>query len=143
MYLAANARETPPITILEVAEQFKIPNNHLVKVTGRLAKQGLVLATRGRAGGLKLAVLPHQIKLGEALTVLEGHNELINCEQLACNLAGGCALKYVLDKSLESFYESLNQYTLADVIKGNIGKKISAMQTEYVAIHQKVKETIA
>ncbi|HAV37025.1 MAG TPA: BadM/Rrf2 family transcriptional regulator, partial [Massilia sp.] len=54
------AGERPhPVTVAEIATQFDLPLNHLVKVVGHLARAGWVRATRGRNGGLRLAADPH------------------------------------------------------------------------------------
>ena len=48
---------TQPVTVAEIAKQFDIPQNHLVKVVAEMAKIGWIKSTRGRNGGLRLAVL--------------------------------------------------------------------------------------
>ena len=74
MYLSKHDRTTP-ITIAEIAGQFEIPHNHLIKVANRLGKLGLVKALRGRNGGLVLAVVLTLVvalhELGHALGI--GH----------------------------------------------------------------------
>ena len=53
MYLARESR-SPSVTVAEVATQFDVPHNHLVKVVGMLARIGWVDAVRGRNGGISL-----------------------------------------------------------------------------------------
>lgn len=135
MYLAREPRETPVVTIAEVSGQFNIPRNHLVKVAGRLAKYGCIEAIRGRAGGVRLAIDPSMLQLGDVIQALEGKKELINCEQLECRLSKGCGLRNALNKAHDAFYVALNEYSLADILDGNTGQEISRMHKGYFAFH--------
>ncbi len=127
IYLAP-ARETRTlVTVAEIAAQFDIPVNHLVKVVGQLARTGWVQATRGRAGGLRLNVAPGSLKIGDVLRELEGNTELINCDAQACALRLDCGLRDALRVGMNAFYEAMNAYTLADVVSGGTGEKIVRM----------------
>lgn len=132
MYLAAEQRELPSITVAEVAKQFDIPRNHLVKVTGLLAKHGYVTASRGRAGGIRLAQAPECILIGETVRILEGKSEVIPCEALQCSLRQNCKLRGALDKALNAFYEMLDSYTLADIIQGQSTTQIIQLQASFL-----------
>lgn len=136
MYLAQEQREEPNITLAEVSSQFSIPRNHLVKVAGKLIKNGWIEAIRGRSGGLRLAINPANIHLGQVLRVLEGHAGVINCEKLDCKLAGVCELKHALENAYDAFFNVLNTYTLADVTQGLAGQEIINMQKGFMAIYR-------
>ena len=135
MYLAQEQRESPAITLAEVSSQFVIPRNHLAKVAGKLVKGGWVEAIRGRSGGLRLAMKPADIRLGQVLRLLEGHAEVIDCEKLRCKLNKACELKLALASAYEAFYQVLDQHTLADVTHGLAGKEIVRMQKGFMAIY--------
>jgi Rrf2 family transcriptional regulator, nitric oxide-sensitive transcriptional repressor len=134
MYLAAQQRATPPVTVAEVATQFKVPRNHLVKVAGLLAKHGYITTLRGRMGGISLAREPANIQIGAVLRVLEGKNEVIACEALECGLNRGCGFRSVLKDALEDFYHKLDQYSLADITSGEPKAEIIRMQASFVRI---------
>lgn len=112
MYLAHDERPQP-ITVAEIATQFQVPHNHLVKVVGRLAKLGWVRALRGRNGGLRLGAPADAIRLGEVLRGLEGERTVVDCD--ACLLDRRCGLQHALDHALAAFYATLDGYTLAEV----------------------------
>ena len=132
MYLAAQQRITPPVTVAEVATQFCVPRNHLVKVAGLLGKHGYITTLRGRTGGISLASLPENIRIGEVLRVLEGKSELIPCEALECGLNRGCGFRNVLKSALEDFYNKLDQYSLADITSGEPKMEIIRMQANFI-----------
>jgi Rrf2 family transcriptional regulator, nitric oxide-sensitive transcriptional repressor len=135
MYLAQERRDAPAITLAEVSSQFAIPRNHLVKVAGKLIKNGWVGAKRGRAGGLWLAIDASHIGLGQVLRLLEGHVEVIDCEKLECRLKNRCELKQVLEKANAAFFDVLDQHTLADVTQGLAKAKIINMQKGFIALY--------
>jgi len=104
------------VTINEIAQQFNVPRNHLIKVVTRLNKLNWISTTRGRAGGLKLGANANQLKLGNILKELENKTSLINCNDPPCALSGRCNLKEILDHGLNKFYEEMNQYTLQNIV---------------------------
>jgi Rrf2 family nitric oxide-sensitive transcriptional repressor len=132
MYLSKNDRTTP-ITIAEIAGQFGVPHNHLIKVANRLGKLGLVKAMRGRNGGLILAMPAENIRLGDVLRGLEGDTALVNCDDPPCALGGNCLLTGALSSGLSAFYDRMNGYSLADVSTGRTEKAIVTMHRNYMA----------
>lgn len=131
MYLAKENRN-PAVTVAEVSVQFDVPHNHLVKVVGALAKLGWIKAARGRNGGISLAIEPEKLGIGVALRTLEGDTGLIDCEGLGCRLSGDCILRDALRVGLEAFYDTMNKYTLADIVGGNTGEKIVHMHRVFL-----------
>lgn len=132
MYLSKHDRAMP-ITIAEIAGQFDVPHNHLIKVANRLGKLGLVKALRGRNGGLVLALPAESIRLGDTLRGLEGDTQLVNCDEPPCALGGRCQLTGALRAGLAAFYDHMNGYTLADVAGGRTEAAIVTMHRNYMA----------
>jgi Rrf2 family nitric oxide-sensitive transcriptional repressor len=120
IYLTQPARTTP-FTISEMAEELKVSHNHLVKVVHFMGKQGWVQTTRGKGGGISLARPASEYRLGQAIKILEqntqNQNQLVDCHSMPCTLISICALKPTLDQALTVFFDYLDQYTLADMIK--------------------------
>jgi len=132
MYLAKDTR-TSPVTVAEVAQQFDVPHNHLVKVVGTLAKMGWIDAMRGRNGGIRLAADPASLGVGSILRVLEGDDEVIDCAGIGCRLSGDCRVRHVLREGVEAFYKALDAYTLSEVVTGNTGEQIVRMHKRFLA----------
>ena len=136
MYLAREPRTTS-VTVAEVAMQFDIPHNHLVKVVGAMAKRGWIDAMRGRHGGIRLAVNAGEIRIGTVLRALEGDNEAVDCEGIGCRLAGDCALRDALRRGVEAFYQAMDEYTLGQIIGGNTGEHIVKMHRSFLQENSK------
>ncbi len=138
MYLAAKDRE-PPVTATELAQQFSMPRSHVVKVVHRLGQLGWVETRRGRSGGLRLAVPPQSLLIGDVMRALEGEGGLIDCAQPPCPLQGRCLLRGALDKALAAFYRDLNQYTLADVSAKRTGQAILQLHRNFIVERDKAQ----
>lgn len=106
-----------PYTIAEIATALKVSQNHLVKIVHFMAKQGWLITTRGKGGGIRLNQDILTVQLGHIVRVLQGDVEIVECNSPPCVLRPHCGLKGILDDAVEQFYQSLDQYTVADVLK--------------------------
>jgi Rrf2 family transcriptional regulator, nitric oxide-sensitive transcriptional repressor len=107
-------------TIQEIADTYNISKNHLMKVTYDLGKLGYIETIRGRGGGIRLAVEPSKISVGEIVRHTEEDFHIVECfdkDKNMCSIAPGCELKHVLNEALQAYLAVLDKYTLADVAK--------------------------
>ena len=114
----AGTRSDRLITIEETAEVYGISRAHLMKVVNQLTRAGFLKATRGRTGGLALAKCPDKIRLSDVIRATEPDFALVECftPESNCLITPRCRLKGVLKEALNSFVETLDRYTLADLI---------------------------
>ncbi|STX81501.1 DNA-binding transcriptional regulator [Legionella busanensis] len=106
-------------TIKEITEAYAISSHHMVKIIHNLAKIGLLKTTRGKKGGILMAVEPKTINLGHLIVQLEPHLDLVPCfnkEKTNCCIAPVCKLKSILHDAQRAFMMVLERYTLADVL---------------------------
>lgn len=120
IYLAAAKETSHIITIKEVAEQYQISKNHLMKVVQELSANNHINATRGKNGGIKLNTAPENINIGQLVRSIEQGSTLVECfgKNNQCVITSSCQLKRMFAQAMESFFDCLDQYTLADLIKG-------------------------
>lgn len=130
MYLSQDLSNTI-VTIDEIATQFNVPKNHLIKVVTRLNKLNWITTTRGRNGGMKLAPNAGKLKLGDILQELENKTTLINCSEPVCALHGRCNLKEILDHGLNGFYAAMNQFTLEDIVQNKTQQAVIELHKRY------------
>ena len=128
MYLAAresgpqsgpeSGQQRRPITIQEIAAAYAISRNNLMKVVNELARNGLVVSSRGKHGGIRLATAPDRISIGRVVRQAEGASELVECFNAnnGCRITGACRLAGVLNEALDAFYSRLDGVTLADLV---------------------------
>ena len=105
-------------TIAQIARDFGISENHLVKVAHLLGREGLLLNTRGRGGGLALARPAKQINVGAVVRLAEGRDHPAECfgEDNRCSIAPVCRLAGVFEEALGAFYTVLDRHTLEDLV---------------------------
>ncbi|PWY56512.1 BadM/Rrf2 family transcriptional regulator [Legionella qingyii] len=106
-------------TIKDITEAYDISNNHMIKIIHNLSKLGLIKTIRGKNGGILMAAQPESINLGQLITQLEPHFDLVPCfnrEKANCCIAPVCKLKGVLYEAQAAFMDILGRYTLADVL---------------------------
>ncbi len=117
MYLGLRGEQLA--TIQEIAEQYGISKNHLMKLVHELGQLGYVETIRGKNGGLRLGRRPDGITVGEIVRHLEPDMALVECFQSAdvrCRIVKDCVLQNVLGEALDLFLETLDRYTLADLL---------------------------
>ena len=116
MYVALKGGQQ--CTIAEIADSYQVSKNHLMKVVQALNNQGYLIAARGKNGGLRLKDNAGNINIGELIRNTEQDFALVECFHADSNCAidSACRLKKVFNEALESFFETLDQYTLADLL---------------------------
>lgn len=137
LYLSQCGERRTPVTVAEVATQFDLPANHVVKVVGHLARAGWIEATRGRNGGIRLYADAGTLRVGSVLRELEGDAELADCEGQHCRLSRDCRLREALQIGLNAFYDAMNAYTLVDMAKGGTGDQIVRMHRSFLRTQNK------
>ena len=120
MYLAANDGHH---SITEIARQYGISKNHMMKVAQRLVAEGFVDSVRGRSGGLLLNQPADAINVGKVVRRFEDTGNFVECFE---KTSTGCVrtpvrrLPHILADSVEAFMRHLDGFTVADLIGGNI-----------------------
>ena len=119
MYLALQPERL--VTIAELARTYGVPANHLMKIVRRLAQGGLIETVRGKGGGMRLARSAASIRVGDVVRETEENMDLAECfhpAKRSCPMLPQCALQSALSTAGERFLETLNDYSLADLVAG-------------------------
>jgi Rrf2 family nitric oxide-sensitive transcriptional repressor len=106
------------LTATQMAAMLNVSENHLVKVCIRLSSIGYVKTSRGRGGGVELAILAKEIRVGDAILKLEDSFDLVECmssETGCCVLTPVCELKGLLEDAKDAFFQTLSSKTIADL----------------------------
>ncbi|MCA0030913.1 RrF2 family transcriptional regulator [Mesorhizobium sp. B263B2A] len=116
MYAASAADRL--ITIEETARTFKVSKTHLNKVANTLTRSGYLKAIRGRSGGLVLGCRPEMIRIGDVIRLTEPDFALVECFASGnqCVLTASCKLSGMFGEAIASFQNTLDRYTLADIV---------------------------
>ena len=106
-------------TIQEIANTYQTSKNHLMKVTYDLGKYGYIETIRGRGGGIRLAMQPEDIVIGQVVRKTEEDFHIVECFNPGnnmCIISPECRLKNALHEALQAYLKVLDSYTLADVL---------------------------
>ena len=116
--LARNEGESC-LSLSEIARREKLPHAYLEQLVGDLRRAGLVTATRGQAGGYRLARLASDIAMADAVRALEGPILEMPCggadDLEHCDRPQPCSVHEVFQRVYESLSISLGATTLAEV----------------------------
>lgn len=107
-------------SVTEISEAYGLSKNHIVKVVHNLARLGYIHSIQGRKGGIELAVRPEEINLGKIIEEIEPDFDLVECfndGKNACCISPACRLKGFLLQAKKAFLDSLERYSLADIIR--------------------------
>lgn len=106
-------------TIPEIAEAHRISENHLTKVVHQLGRRGYLKTVRGKGGGVRLAMSPEEIVLGDVIRQTEGDIQMAECftANSTCRVQRACRLQGILVEALTAMFLVFDAYTLADLLK--------------------------
>ena len=102
-------------TVQEIAGQFDVSRSHIMKIVQKLAGAGLIHASRGQHGGIKLGQPKEAINLRSVIELMEATLAPVNCDDPVCVIKKNCALKNILFEAQRQFLEHVGHYTLADL----------------------------
>jgi Rrf2 family nitric oxide-sensitive transcriptional repressor len=116
MYLGVHSERLT--TIAEIAGAYGISENHLMKVVHQLGRMNYIETVRGKGGGMRLAKLPAEIRLGEVIRQTEVDWALVECFATGaqCQIQAACRLPSILDEALAAMFSVLDRHTLADLL---------------------------
>lgn len=124
MYLGAHPDRTVPAA--EIAGAMRVSPDHLMKSLQALDALGIVSGTRGRGGGFSLARAGTSIRLGALVRSLEPSLALAECFETGsrCPLTRSCRLAGALSEAQRSFFDSLDRYTLDDLLEADAAQLV-------------------
>jgi Rrf2 family nitric oxide-sensitive transcriptional repressor len=107
-------------TVQEIAEKFDVSRSHIMKIVHKLAGAGLIHASRGQHGGIRLGQPKESIDLRSVIELMEATLAPVNCDDPVCIIKKNCALKNILFEGQRLFLEHVERYTLADLAEPTV-----------------------
>jgi len=137
MYCAASKDRLDPVTITEIAQSHSISRSHLTKIVQQLAALGWLETTRGRGGGMRLALPAQALCLGTIVRATETDFAVVECFEPSlnpCRMDQNCRLKGVLNQATQSFLEVLDEVTLADLVApvSSVGAEENPQRVQWI-----------
>lgn len=109
--------------IKEIAQAQQMSEKYISRLVIDLRKGGMIASVRGAQGGFFLAKKPKDISLLDTLETLEGPINIVECVRTknVCSEQNSCSARQIWEDVNERLRESLNQYSLQDVIDKQLG----------------------
>jgi Rrf2 family protein len=116
VYLARDAGSGELVTADRISTEAVVPRRLLARVMAKLARAGLVETSEGRGGGSRLARLPEDVSLRDAVEAVEGPFEITHCimQQRPCGESHPCALHDAWVEGQNAILEHFGKRPLAD-----------------------------
>jgi len=114
-----------PVLLKNISSSQEISLKYLAQLIIPLKIAGLINASRGAHGGYTLAKHPKDIKLSEIMSAVEGSLNLVECvdNETICSRSSTCASREVWIEISNRFVESLDSYTLQNIIERQKDRK--------------------
>jgi Rrf2 family nitric oxide-sensitive transcriptional repressor len=131
IYLALRPKERT--TIDQLTNAYDVSRHHISSVVHHLAKLGYIHFTQGKGGGLTLALNPEQISIREIIENTENDFHIVECfnpEGNACPIEPLCVLKQALSEASKHFLETLEDYTIEDLVENKKRQLSRLLQIE-------------
>ena len=112
--LAKHHEQTRPVQLKKLAAAHEISPQFLVQILSRLKASGLIDSTRGASGGYRLTAAPTETSLGDIIRSVEGQP---TSSDDPSQVPVARALESVFDELRTSVWQSLDRWSLADVIQ--------------------------
>jgi Rrf2 family iron-sulfur cluster assembly transcriptional regulator len=110
--------QSEQVSVKEIAKRINSSENHVSKVMQQLAKEGLVVSSRGPSGGFRLLGKPETITLFDIYRSIEGKTDADDCPfgKSECMFTE-CLFGDMVRDAGAKFLEHMKTKTLFDFIK--------------------------
>jgi Rrf2 family protein len=117
LYLAEHADDRP-VRVGEMADALRIPRNYLSKILHQLARTGVLVSLRGKAGGFQLGVSPDRLALGAVVTPFDRIEEQRRCllGRPQCSDRTACAAHGRWKEVADAVADFFRDTTVADLL---------------------------
>jgi Rrf2 family nitric oxide-sensitive transcriptional repressor len=117
LYVGAHPDTT--VATSTIARAYGISTDHVAKATKALTRHRVLHATRGVRGGVRLAMRPPEIRVGDVVRLFEGERRAVECLRtppVRCKIDAVCRLRGVLERAQAAFYAELDRCSLEDLL---------------------------
>ncbi len=117
----------------DLAARTALPEPTVAKVLKILARGDILTSVRGAKGGYALHKQPHEIRVSEIITVMEGPIALTSCvdgSDEQCAIQGLCAMNGRWNVVNAAIKTALENVTLADILPPAAAKTVKSHAEE-------------
>ena len=107
------------VPVHELSSTLHVTEGNVMKTVRSLIEHGFIVSTRGRLGGLSLALPAEAISIGQVVRALEPTRVEADCVgfEVDCALRSHTPLNRLLDGAMERFCGELDPHSIADLVE--------------------------
>lgn len=120
------------VSTRSIADQTGTTKDHAAQIVAMLVRNGYLASERGRAGGLRLAVDPEHITLGDVLRLTQPELSGPDDEHGGNRPASSHALDMIVEAASASFVRLMGRFTIVDLIAAPAIGRIACVDCELV-----------
>ena len=131
------ARQDSSLTSRQISDESNIPLSTVSKVLKTLARNDILLSTRGATGGYSIAMPPNELSVNAIVTAMEGPLAITECcdsEHGTCSEEHGCPLKSHWNHINLAVKSALKSVTLQDLLSPIPRYTVNTGATSYTNI---------
>jgi len=131
LYVAIMRDEKRYVQVEEVASQLAVPRHFMGKIMKKLAKEKILVSTKGPSGGFILSDHTLNMSLMTVIEIIDGVKIFDSCALRAkeCNSLNPCPMHFQLEPVKHSLKSVLSDTTIGDLLKENKSEFIKSIST--------------
>ena len=131
LYVAIMRDEKRYVQVEEVAAKLAVPRHFMGKIMKKLAKEKILVSTKGPSGGFILNEQTLQMPLMHLIEIIDGVEIFDNCALRAkeCNPLNPCPMHFQLEPLKNNLKSILSDTSIGDLLEENKPEFIRSIST--------------
>jgi len=123
-----------PVQVKDIAERQQIPIKYLEQIFHKLKQADFIKSERGPGGGYVLTKDPGKIMVGDIITAVNEHTDLVACvcdsadKGKLCAREDQCVTRSVWKEAARQITEYFNSVTIADLCEDARRKNVNRLE---------------
>jgi Rrf2 family transcriptional regulator, iron-sulfur cluster assembly transcription factor len=131
LYVAVMRDEKRYVQVEEIAAKLAVPRHFMGKIMKKLAKEKILISTKGPSGGFILGEHTMQMPLMDLIVIIDGVEIFDTCALRAkeCNSASPCPMHFRLESVKRNLKSILSDTVIGDLLEEDKSEFIRSIST--------------
>jgi Rrf2 family iron-sulfur cluster assembly transcriptional regulator len=131
LYVAVMRDEKRYVQVEEIAAKLAVPRHFMGKIMKKLAKEKILISTKGPSGGFILGEHTMRMPLMDLIVIIDGVEIFNTCALRAkeCNSASPCPMHFRLESVKRNLKSILSDTSIGDLLEEDKSEFIKSIST--------------